>query len=168
MMNLLNSLGLVVVPDFLNKSEEDNIISNIPVTKIIKGSTRNSIRRYGSNTPYKNQMISDAIPEYLDNIALKIVNSGFLINKPSSISINEYLPGNSIAPHIDSLESGPEITIVSLLSDAIMVLALNNESHSVIVPARSLLQLKHEIRYKWTHSIMPVEKKRYSIVFRNG
>ena len=167
-MNLLSSQGLVLVPDFLSKPEEDIIISNIPPTKTMKGSSRNSIRRYGSNIPYKNQMISDTIPEYLDSVSLKIVSNGFLTDRPNSISINEYLPGNSIPPHIDSIESGPLITIISLMSDAMMVLAFQEKSHTILVPARSLLQLKDEIRYKWTHSILPVRDKRYSIVFRNG
>ena len=167
-MNLLSSQGLVLVPAFLSKTEEDKIISNIPPTKATKGSSRNSIRRYGSNIPYKNQMISDTIPEYLDAVALKIVNDGFLTDKPNSISINEYLPGNFIPPHIDSLESGPIITIISLMSDAMMVLAFQEKSHTIVIPARSLLQLRDEMRYKWTHSILPVKDKRYSVVFRNG
>jgi hypothetical protein len=49
-----------------------------------------------------------------------------------------------------------------------MVLANGKEKHEIIVPKQSILQLKDDIRYKWTHAILPVKNKRYSIVFRNG
>ena len=162
------SLGLIVIPDFITESEEREIVSQLPESRPKKGSERNSIRRFGSNIPYKNQMESSVIPEYLNRIGQKIFDKGLLDLKPNSISINEYLIGNTIAPHIDSVESGPIITILSLLSDATMVLSNNKEKHSIMVPRFSILQLKDEIRYKWTHEILPVEHKRYSIVFRNG
>jgi alkylated DNA repair dioxygenase AlkB len=167
-MNDLNSLGLILIPDFLTESEEHDIVCNIPESKAKRGSDRNSIRRFGSNVPYKNQMSSDIIPDYLDRIGQKLFDKQLLPIKPNSISINEYLPENSIAPHIDSIESGPIITVLSLLSDATMVLSNRDKDYSIIIPRLSILQLKDEIRYKWTHSILPVKSKRYSIVFRNG
>jgi hypothetical protein len=33
--------------------------------------------------------------------------------------------------------------------------------------ARSLVQMKDEIRNDWTHEILPVKNTRYSIVFRS-
>lgn len=167
-MNVLYNLGLVLVPDFLTESEEQSIVSNIPPTRISKTSVRNSIRRYGSKIPYKNQIESETIPFYLDNLSQKIVDHGLLYSKPNSVSINEYLNGNAISPHIDSLDSGPIITIISLLSEATMVFEYCDQKNSIIIPPRSLLQLKDDIRYKWQHSILPVKNKRYSIVFRNG
>lgn len=168
-MSYLHSLGLILIPDFLTEDDEANIVSNIPESKIHKRSSqRNSIKRFGSNVPYKNQIESNTIPDFLDQIAQKIVDAGLLTIKPNSVSINEYLTGNAIEPHIDSIESGPIITIVSLLSDATMVLANGKEKHEIIVPKQSILQLKDDIRYKWTHAILPVKNKRYSIVFRNG
>jgi alkylated DNA repair dioxygenase AlkB len=164
----LYSLGLVLVENFLTEKEELEIVSNIPESKIIKNSGRNSIRRYGSNIPYKNQMQSDIIPDYLDNISDKIVKYGLLSIKPNSISINEYLKGNSITAHIDSIQSGSVITILSLLSDATMVFEYKDNIEQVVIPRLSLLQLKNDIRYKWTHAVLPVKNKRYSIVFRNG
>lgn len=167
-MNILYNKGLVLCPDFLTVSEELDIESHIPKSPKLNQHTRNSIKRYGSDIPYKNQIESTTIPEYLDNLSNKIVEYGFLSLKPNSISINEYLTGNAIAPHIDSLESGPIITIVSLLSDAMMEFSIADIKHTILVPARSLIQLKDEIRFKWKHAILPVKFKRYSIVFRNG
>lgn len=164
----LYSRGLVLIPDFLSEEDQLSILSNIVPEVPIHKNTRNSIKRYGSDIPYKNQLESHIIPEYLNDISDKIVSAGLLDTKPNSISINEYLVGNAIAPHIDSIESGPVITIVSLISDAIMEFTYNNNILQVNIPAKSLIQLKDEVRYKWRHSILPVKSKRYSIVFRNG
>lgn len=160
--------GLVVIDQFLTEQEENEVLENILPTPSINKHTRNSIKRYGSKEPYKNQIESTTIPDYLERLCVKIVNRGFLDIKPNSVSINEYLTGNSIAPHIDSLESGKVISIISLLSDAEMVFSFGNIQDTIQIPRRSLIQLKDEIRYKWKHSILPVKSKRYSIVFRNG
>ena len=167
MINLYD-IGLVLIENFLTEQEEIDIISCIPISPNVHTKNRNSIRRYGSNIPYKNQMESDSIPPYLDILCTKIFDDGYLPIKPNSVSINEYLSGNSIAPHIDSIESGETITILSLLSEATMVFTKNDIKESIVIPSRSLIQLKNEIRYKWKHSILPVKSKRYSIVFRNG
>jgi hypothetical protein len=49
-----------------------------------------------------------------------------------------------------------------------MEFAYKNNTEKIIIPRLSLIQLKDEIRHKWTHSILPVQNKRYSIVFRNS
>lgn len=163
-------LGLFIYNNFLSKDEEKNILDQIEPTivKNRKGSDRNSVRRYGSNTPYKNQMVSDTIPLYLDCICDRLVSQNLLEKKPNSVSINEYCIGNGIAPHIDSLNSGKIITVLSLMSDAIMVFSNEFQEFSIKIPRLSITQMKDEIRYKWKHSVLPVKEKRYSIVFRNG
>lgn len=166
------SYGLYIHQNFISVSEENNLIEKLDLShtdvSVQKGGVRSSIKRYGSSSPYKNQIVSTTIPDYLDNISTRIANEGLLQTKPNSVSINTYYPGNAIAPHIDSLESGPIISILSLLSDATMVFTQDKEMFSVIVPRRSLLQLKDSIRYNWQHSILPVSSKRYSVVFRLG
>lgn len=164
----LYSLGLLLIPEFLTESEELTVLSSIPQTQVINKHTRNSIKRYGSNIPYKNQIESDTIPKYLESLSDKIISNNLLKIRPNSVSINEYVIGNAIAPHIDSMESGEVITIISLLSDATMVFTKDDLEQNIVIPSRSLIQLKNEIRYQWKHSILPVKNKRYSIVFRNG
>lgn len=163
-------LGLFIYYDFLSLDEESNILSHIEPTivKNRKGSDRNSVRRYGSNAPYKNQMVSEAIPLYLDLVCDRLVAQNLLEQKPDSVSINEYCVGNGIAPHIDSINSGKTITILSLMSDATMVFSNEFQQFNMKIPRLSITQMKDDIRYKWKHSILPVKQKRYSIVFRNG
>jgi len=161
-------LGLVVIPDFISEEEEAEILKNIaPSEKVKKGSGRNSIKRFGSNVPYKGNIVSTQVPDFLSKIAEKIHTQGFLNIIPDSVTINEYLKGQSISAHIDSAGSGPIITILGLASAATMKFELRNQnSFQIEFPPRCLVQLKGEIRTTWKHSILPVKDTRYSIVFR--
>jgi len=58
------------------------------------------------------------------------------------------------------------VVVLSLMSDAQMKFTHKSESFVVELKSRSLVVMKNEISFKWKHSILPVENKRYSIVFR--
>lgn len=158
--------GLNIIKEFLTLEEESEILSNIDKKKAVKKFDRNSIQRFGSDKPYKSDMVSNVIPEFLVNVGKKLVERKIVQNQPQSVTINQYLKGQAIASHIDSAQSGKVITILSLLSDAIMVFTLNKERVSIEVPRRSILTMSGESREKWKHAIEPVKSERYSIVFR--
>lgn len=86
--------------------------------------------------------------------------------RPDSVSVNEYLSGQGIAPHIDSRESGRTITVLSLVSEATMVFSKGEEKKRIELPPRCLLQMRDEARIIWKHAIEPVKHTRYSVVFR--
>ena len=62
-----------------------------------------------------------------------------------------------IKPHIDSIQFCGELVCgISLLSDAVMRLQLDNDNYvNVHLPRLSLYILSHNIRYKYTHEILP-------------
>jgi alkylated DNA repair dioxygenase AlkB len=161
-------MGLVMIPDFITEDEEKAIMSHIIKAKATKSKSRNTIKRFGSSLPYKSNMASKVIPPFLDAIASKLYDQNLLTAKPDSVTINEYFPGQGIAPHIDSKSSGDIITILSLLGSAKMDFVKGDKKFSIDYPARCLLQMKDEIRYSWMHSILKVNEIRYSLVFRKG
>jgi alkylated DNA repair dioxygenase AlkB len=167
MSTFLKKLGFTVHPDYITESLEEALVKQINKSTVSKGGEkRNSIQRYGSDVPYKGKIVSREIPEWLDTLAFYLVKGGLLEKKPDSVSINEYFKGQKIDYHIDSKGSGEIITILSLLSPAIMRFKKGNEVHVAEIPPRSIIQLKDEIRNNWMHSLDPVEDTRYSIVFR--
>lgn len=141
-------------------------MKNIQPATPKKTKSRNSIKRFGSDAPYKTNMISDTIPDHFGFLANRLVEKKLLNTVPISVTVNEYLPGQGITAHIDSKTSGPIITILSLLSDATMIFQRRKEKHIIEIPARSIIQMRNEIRDLWTHAILPVKELRYSIVFR--
>ncbi|XP_018311494.1 alkylated DNA repair protein alkB homolog 8 [Mycetomoellerius zeteki] len=79
------------------------------------------------------------------------------------LTINRYIPGQGIPPHIDT-HSVFEDTILSLSlgSTWVMYFKKKDQKIDVLLPARSLLIMTGEARYAWTHGI----NARYSDVIK--
>jgi alkylated DNA repair dioxygenase AlkB len=152
--------------DFISPEEEIELLKHLANKPPKKTTERNSIHRFGSEAPYKGNLVSKSIPAYFNFAIDKAMEQGLLTVRPDSVSVNEYKTGQQISPHIDSATSGPVISIVSLLSEATMVFRFKTKTHRVVLPPRSLVQMKDEIRTKWMHSIEPVKADRYSVVLR--
>jgi len=146
--------------------EEETELLNALVEAENKGTKINNRIgiRYG-NSMYSNNKL-EPIPNYLLNICYKLINKKILDVLPEDISINIYYPGNKMLPHIDKIDAGPVITILSLLSDANLILSNGSKKEIVLLPSRSVIQLKDKYRTHWKHSIEKVNDKRISIVFR--
>ena len=163
-----NMEGFIIKLDFISAEEEKDLLLLLETEQKPKHAStrRNSVRRYGSKKPYNSNMVSESVPEFFLPLQKKLVTEGYLNDIPDAVSVNEYLIGQGIEQHIDSVASGPIISILSLGSDAIMKFEQKEKSLSFDIPARSLIQLKGEARDKWTHGIEPVKNIRYSVVFR--
>ncbi len=167
-LDILKELGLTIVEDFITEEESNEILNHLKLSDTIKGNQRNSVKRYGSKKPYSNCVVSKDIPDFLNKISQKIYDKELLGTIPDSITVNEYRKGQFIVPHIDSHSSGLVVTILSLKCPAIMNFILNERKLSVKLNPKSLIQMRRELRYKWQHSINPVENDRFSLVFRQG
>lgn len=167
----LTALGMAFVPEFITAAEEQALLPKLivhapAITYAHPG--RHRAQRYGSRKPYNNYMIAETIPEHFAALGDRLVMQNLLTNKPDSVTINEYLKGDIIQAHVDAIGAGPVITVLSLGGPATMVLRRQEKSYTVELPPRSLIQMRNELRYKWTHEILPVAALRYSIVFRNS
>lgn len=156
-----------VVEDFISEEEEMVILAKIFHSSVKRGANRNTITRYGSKLPYHAQSLKD-IPEWALLLCQRLVDEGLSPELPDSVTVNEYMEGQIIDWHIDSMSSGPVINVLSLSSAARMGLRKGDERKEYLLNPRSLVHMSEEERYKWKHCIYPVEKRRYSIVFRKG
>jgi len=129
-------------------------------------STNRTVLRYG-NSIYGNIKL-EPIPEYLLDLSNKLVDKKILDTFPEDITINIYYPGDKISPHIDKIDAGPVITILSLLSEAKLILTYGSKKENILLPSRSIIQLKGVYRTHWKHSIEKLNQKRISIVFRQS
>lgn len=154
--------GLELILDFISEAEEKAILDEVPLSAPSAETFRNKIRRYGPQTAYRNNVVSNELPKTL---ALLCPRLG-LDYVPTSITVNDYHEGQSIIPHIDDRSCGPVISVLSLISEATMKFTKDGISHYVKLPPRSLVHMRGEVRYKWQHSVEPLKGPRMSVVFR--
>jgi alkylated DNA repair dioxygenase AlkB len=149
--------------NILSIEEEIDLLDKLSNEQGIKTNSRMLIR-YG-NSVYGNDKL-DPIPEYLLDLCNKLINRKVLDALPEDVTINTYYPGDSIPAHIDKIEAGPVITILSLLSEATLILTYGSKKEKIVLPSRSVIQLKGVYRTHWKHSLEKLKQKRISIVFR--
>lgn len=96
------------------------------------------------------------------------------------VIVNEYLPGQGIAAHIDDPKQfGEWIISVSIGSDCIIKFSdsKNNKFYNIPIKRCSVYEMKEDARYKWKHQIECVKSyvidnikydrgRRISITFR--
>ena len=102
------------------------------------------------------EILARPLPSALKPLAARVGQSGGFA--PDQIIVNEYLPGQGIAPHIDQPKAfGPVVAAVSLGAPVLMEftrkMAGERQRHSVWLAADSLLVLTGEARYRWRHGI---------------
>ena len=163
-------LGLSLYGDFLTPENEQLLITRFsagaPRNAQPRDTNRQSVRRYGSDKSYGSYMLAATIPDYLQALCDRLLENKLVSVLPDSVSINEYLKGQLIPPHIDNPASGRVITVLSVESSATMIFLRDQTRLSVELPPRSLVQLQDELRNDWQHAIEPVARRRYSLVFR--
>lgn len=178
---------LIIDQEFINKDEENKLLEWI---KTQKPNTTISRRtwHYGYEYNYKskNKKYIGNIPDELIFLCNRLKTKNYFSIIPNQIIINEYLPGQGINAHIDSLIFEDTIATLSLLSPIEMEFKYKtNEFEEYLLP-RSLYVMKDDMRYKYTHCIrsrltdriikedniykkdeVMNRKTRYSITFRN-
>jgi alkylated DNA repair dioxygenase AlkB len=146
-----------IIENYVDKNFEESVLSLIP-NKINKTHHRNQILRYGSRKPYAPIHISSEIPD----IFLNLKDIDF-----DSVTINQYLKDQEVNWHIDRVDSGPKIYIISLLSDGVLKFRKESEHKEFLLPRFSLTIMSDDMRYNWEH-YTKAEQPRVSVVFRNS
>ena len=160
--------GVFIIEDFITESEELSLFKTFDIVN--DNGQELSHRKvkhfgyeflYGSNNIDKNTPLSDGIPEEFDFLKSRFQdkNVNDLIPwAPDQLTVNCYLPGQGIPPHVDTHSAFEDpILSLSLWSDVIMEFEKCDKQvkASVLVPRRSLLIMSGEARYFWTHGIIP-------------
>lgn len=161
----MNNSDLTLLPEYVNHLTEKQMLLRIwlAMEPLLKhaGEHRSRILRYGWDYEHPEKKL-EPIPEWVP----RIENNA---NDFNAVTINEYLVGQHISPHVDSAAFGPTIAILSLGQPAVMQLDSPDKSEQRIMelPARSLLFMSGEVRRLWKHSTIPIQAGgRYSVVYR--
>lgn len=177
--------GLEMHFDFISTSEELGLIEEIDKSPWITDLSRR-VQHYGYKYDYKARRLDKSLylgplPIWLAALAERLKSSGIIDIIPDQAIVNEYEPGQGIAPHIDCEPCfGDTIISLSLGSTCVMNFEKSpnsKEKVEVLLEPKSLVVMKGESRFKWYHSISARKtdkingqalqrKRRISITFR--
>ncbi len=168
--------GLYYIANFITSEQEQNLVQIIDTQPWLDDLKRR-VQHYGYKYNYKARRIDTTmkignLPDWLDEIAEKLLTLGIFKEKPDQVIINEYLPGQGISPHIDCEPCFEDaIVSLSLLSGVTMDFthSIKNEKVAVYLKPHSIVVLQGESRYDWQHSIAPRKSDNYEnkIIKRN-
>lgn len=170
--------GLRYIPEYITLEQETlliEIINSMPWDCQLKRRTQH----YGYKYDYTSKSIDpsyylDIIPAWLNTLCDQLYNEGIFEAKPDQVIVNEYMPGQGIAAHIDCIPCfSNTICSLSLASHCMMDFINSDIKHSIMLESRSLLILQDDARYKWKHGISPRKsdngtkrQRRISLTFR--
>lgn len=148
------------LPNFIDGAEERLLIGEIDSQPWL-GDLKRRVQHYGYRYDYKARRVTrdsyiGPLPAWLNSLATQLKEDGVFKTMPDQIIINEYLPGQGIAAHVDCEPCfGDTIASLSLGSACIMEFSSLHSEQAIsrCLEPRSLLVLQDEARFDWKHGI---------------
>lgn len=176
--------GLIYIPNVIDTSTAHKLIKCIDNESWRKDFKRR-VQHYGYIYDYKRRTVDEnmylgKLPTWSEDITNFLATHADFGIQPDQMIINEYVPGQGIAHHVDCEPCfGDKIASLSLNSTCLMtfVHVQNNQTVELLLYPNSLLIMRDEARYDWKHGI-PARKsdnfcgqklkrnRRISITFR--
>lgn len=171
--------GLRYLPEYITPEEETRILAWVDSGEWNLEFSRRR-QQFGYRYDYHSTRLDylGPLPDWLEELAERLHSEGIFEQIPNQALVNEYLPGQGIAAHVDRFS----VTIVSLSLESGVLMDFTRESdsekRSIWLEPRSLLILQNEARYDWQHSIAKRQKdfhhgvwiprtRRVSLTFRS-
>ncbi len=123
------------------------------------GELKRRVQHYGFRYDYKRRGVAAAerlgpLPAWAAPLAARLAAEGAFGREPDQVIVNEYQPGQGIAPHVDSPAFGPVVASLSLGSGCAMGFeGPGGAGLSLWLEPGSLLVLAGEARTAWRHGI---------------
>lgn len=177
--------GLCYVADYIDHDEQKFLLEVIDCEPWITDLKRR-VQHYGYRYDYRSRSVDASmylgqLPDWAMVLAERVHCDQFISRVPDQLIVNEYLPGQGIAAHIDCIPCFDD-TILSLSLGSTCLMEFQHirspRKVSVWVEAGSLLVMRGQSRYEWKHGI-PARKtdtykgqklrrgRRVSLTFRN-
>lgn len=150
--------GLLYLPGYIDPTEHERLVQTIDSQPWRTALSRRT-QHYGYVYDYRAKNVDRSmwlgeLPAWLARIALRLQAEALMPETPDQAIINEYLPGQGIADHVDCTPCfGDAIASLSLGSPVVMDLKRDGRVAPVVLEPGSLLVLRGEARYRWTHGI---------------
>jgi alkylated DNA repair dioxygenase AlkB len=161
--------GLQLIRNFLNAELQHELITQIdaqPWSTVLK----RRVQHYGAVYDYSKRSVVQSskqvlmpLPDWSKQVVNRVIQAGMTTTPFDQIIVNEYLPGQGIAPHVDSSKFGPEIVTISLGSTCIMTFSNmdRNKCVDIWLEPGDLMRLTGDARQRWCHQIRPRKRDSY-------
>lgn len=161
--------GLRYIPEYITRQEEAALIRTIDAQPWITELKRR-VQHYGYRYDYKARSVTPEsrlgpLPEWLMPYCARVHADGHFPKVPDQVIVNEYQPGQGIAPHIDCVPCFTDtIASLSLGSSCIMEFTHVETEQKIpmMLEPRSLVILSDDARYRWQHAIPHRKSDRYN------
>lgn len=174
----INIAGLTYISSYISAEYEEKLLKFIDAQEWNLDLKRRT-QHYGYKYDYTARSLNTShylgdMSYWVDELCSKLHRDGIFIEKPDQVIINEYMPGEGIASHIDCVPCFADtICSLSLASACIMNLTNDKIKKSIYLEPRSLLVLQDYARYKLKHGITARKsdngvkrERRVSLTFR--
>jgi len=159
--------GVRYVPDFLDRETEAALAEFID-RQSWRDDLARRVQHYGYVYDYRARQIRPDmylgdLPAPFATLSERLVAKNGFNRLPDQVIVNEYLPGQGIAPHTDCVPCfGDTIASISLLSACEMEFLHSPTSRreALLLEPRSLLALSGPARLDWQHAIRPRKSDR--------
>lgn len=167
LMERLRSMGALYVADFMSPERCRRLLAAIDADESKwQTSLKRRVQHYGWRYDYSAKTIAEdmrtePLPDFIMPVAVELQKRGWFAQTPDQVIINEYQPGQGIAPHIDRNCFGPAVATLSLGDCWPMQLSLPpGKSHAeerleVFLEVGSVLVFSGDARSRWRHGIAP-------------
>ncbi len=157
--------GLVYKTDFLSSYEEAEMVDWIDAQSWDHGYAR---RRQFYGHSYRDPAEYTPVPSLLQVFAKRLFDEGLTLVEADHVLINEYLPGQGIAAHVDEMpHADSQVVTISLLDTYPMEFAHieSGEKFEQWLERRSVAVMSGPSRTEWTHEIV---KRKADVVTGGG
>ncbi len=152
--------GLTVLPEYLAVADHDALLTEVDRRPWLTD-LRRRVQHYGYRYDYTAKKVDSALylgplPDWAGALARRLTADGWFAEEPDQVIVNEYEPGQGISKHVDCVPCfGDTIASFSLGSTCVIQFAHAPTERKVeqLLPARCLVVMQDDARYRWTHAI---------------
>jgi alkylated DNA repair dioxygenase AlkB len=161
--------GLAYIPGYIDPEAQQTLLNAIDAALWLSD-LRRRVQHYGYRYDYTRKAIDDSLflgplPPWAASLAERLHTDGHIAAVPDQLIVNEYLPGQGIASHIDCVPCfGDTVLSLSLGGPCVMDLSHARERTvaSLLLEPGSLLVLREAARYAWRHGIASRKTDHYA------
>lgn len=152
--------GLIYEPHFVTADEEQDLVACIDEEEWSTVLKRR-VQQYGWRYDYKQRQLDSSmylgpLPDWSKKLVQRLVDRGYMRERPDQLIVNEYCGDQGITAHTDHVANFAEqVVTISLLETWNMVFRPRLGKKRIEKPLEhgSVAVFTGDVRYKWTHEI---------------